>query len=106
MLIVLLILYVGTQLVSSLMMSTPTMDKNQRRIMMLLPLFFVIIVISFPAGVLVYWITTNLWTMGQQYVIRRRLGPVTPPAPPTPATARQRRRAPRTANGAAVRAAG
>ncbi|HEY2159706.1 MAG TPA: YidC/Oxa1 family membrane protein insertase [Solirubrobacteraceae bacterium] len=80
-LIALLILYVGTQLASSLMMSTPTMDKNQRRIMLLLPLFFVVIVINFPAGLLVYWITTNLWTMGQQYVIRRRLGPVTPPAP-------------------------
>jgi YidC/Oxa1 family membrane protein insertase len=80
-LIALLVLYVGTQLASSLMMSTPTMDKNQRRIMLLLPLFFVVIVINFPAGLLVYWITTNLWTMGQQYVIRRRLGPVTPPAP-------------------------
>src|SRR5207253_8586868 len=80
-LVALIILYVGTQLASSLMMSTPTMDKNQRRIMLLLPLFFVVIVINFPAGLLVYWITTNIWTMGQQYVIRRRLGPVTPPAP-------------------------
>jgi YidC/Oxa1 family membrane protein insertase len=79
-LVVLLVLYVGTQLVSSLLMATPTMDKNQRRIMLLLPLFFVVIVINFPAGLIVYWITTNLWTMGQQYVIKRRLGPVTPPA--------------------------
>jgi YidC/Oxa1 family membrane protein insertase len=81
-LVVLLVLYVGTQLASSLMMSTPTMDKNQRRIMMLLPLFFVVIVINFPAGLILYWITTNAWTMGQQYVIRRRLGPVTPPVAP------------------------
>jgi YidC/Oxa1 family membrane protein insertase len=80
-LIVLLVLYVGTQLLSSLMMSTPTMDNTQRRIMLLLPLFFVVIVINFPAGLILYWITTNAWTMGQQYVIRRRLGPVTPPAP-------------------------
>jgi YidC/Oxa1 family membrane protein insertase len=77
-LVTLLILYVGTQLASSLMMSTPQMDKNQRRLMLLLPLVFVFIVIGFPAGVLVYWITTNLWTMGQQYFIKRRLGPVTP----------------------------
>jgi YidC/Oxa1 family membrane protein insertase len=77
-LVALLILYVGTQLASSLMMSTPQMDKNQRRLMLLLPLVFVFIIIGFPAGVLVYWITTNLWTMGQQYFIRRRLGPVTP----------------------------
>jgi YidC/Oxa1 family membrane protein insertase len=77
-LVTLIVLYVGTQLASSLMMSTPQMDKNQRRLMLLLPLVFVFIVIGFPSGVLVYWITTNLWTMGQQYFIRRRLGPMTP----------------------------
>jgi YidC/Oxa1 family membrane protein insertase len=77
-LVTLIVLYVGTQLASSLMMSTPQMDKNQRRLMVLLPLVFVFIVIGFPSGVLVYWITTNLWTMGQQYFIRRRLGPMTP----------------------------
>jgi YidC/Oxa1 family membrane protein insertase len=46
--------------------------------MLLLPLFFVIIMINFPAGVLVYWITTNLWTILQQYFVRRQLGPMTP----------------------------
>jgi YidC/Oxa1 family membrane protein insertase len=77
-LIALIVLYVGTQLASSLMMATPQMDKNQKRLMLLLPLVFVFIIIGFPTGVLVYWITTNLWTMGQQYFIRRRLGPMTP----------------------------
>jgi YidC/Oxa1 family membrane protein insertase len=77
-LIALIVLYVGSQLVSQLMMSTPQMDKTQRNMMLLLPLFFVIIMINFPAGVLVYWITTNLWTIVQQYFVRRRLGPVTP----------------------------
>ncbi len=78
-LVVLLVLYVGSQLASSLMMSSPMMDPNQRKMMMILPLFFVIVVINFPAGLLVYWITTNLWTMGQQYVVRRMIGPPTPP---------------------------
>jgi YidC/Oxa1 family membrane protein insertase len=77
-LVVLIVLYVGTQLASSLMMSTPTMDRTQRQIMLLMPLFFVIFIISFPAGLIVYWITTNAWTMGQQYVIRRRIGPIVP----------------------------
>jgi YidC/Oxa1 family membrane protein insertase len=77
-LIALIVLYVGSQLLSQLLMSTPQMDKTQRNMMLLLPLFFVIIMINFPAGVLVYWITTNVWTIGQQYVIRRRLGPMTP----------------------------
>jgi YidC/Oxa1 family membrane protein insertase len=77
-LIVLIILYVGSQLASSLMMSSPTMDRNQRMIMLFMPLFFVFFVINFPAGVLVYWITTNTWTMTQQFVIKRRIGPTVP----------------------------
>ena len=80
-LIVLLVLYVGTQLASSLMMSTATMDKTQRNLILFMPLIFVFIVISFPAGVLVYWITTNAWTMAQQYIVKKRIGPVGPPAP-------------------------
>ncbi len=77
-LIVLLILYVGTQLASSLMMSSPMMDKQQRNLMLLLPLVFVVIVINFPAGLIVYWITTNTWTMAQQYTVRRMIGTPTP----------------------------
>ena len=83
-LIVLLLLYVGTQLASSLMMSSPMMDKQQRNLMLLLPLVFVVIVINFPAGLIVYWITTNAWTMGQQFTVRRMIGP---PAPPVAAAA-------------------
>src|SRR5205085_1850925 len=67
-LITLLVLYVGSQLLSSIFMST-TADRNQRLIMMGLPFFFVPFVIRFPAGLLVYWITTNLWTVGQGLVI-------------------------------------
>jgi YidC/Oxa1 family membrane protein insertase len=77
-LVVLILLYVGTQLASSLMMSSPTMDRTQRQIMLVMPLFFVIFIISFPAGVIVYWITTNTWTILQQYVVKKRLGPVKP----------------------------
>jgi YidC/Oxa1 family membrane protein insertase len=82
-LVALIVLYVGTQLASSLMMATPTMDPTQRRIMLLMPLFFVIFIINFPAGLIVYWITTNAWTMLQQYVIKRRIGPITPLAATT-----------------------
>ena len=81
-LIVLLLLYVGTQLGSSLVATQATMDRNQRLMMLFLPLVFVFIVIGFPAGLLVYWITTNAWTIAQQLVIKRFLGPT-----PTAATA-------------------
>jgi YidC/Oxa1 family membrane protein insertase len=77
-LIVLIVLYVGTQLASSLMMSSATMDKTQRQIMLFMPLIFVFFIISFPAGVIVYWITTNSWTILQQYIVKRRLGPPVP----------------------------
>jgi YidC/Oxa1 family membrane protein insertase len=76
-LIVLLVLYVGSQLASTMVMSASA-DPNQRRLMMVLPLFFVIILYRYPAGLLVYWITTNLWTIGQGYFVRRTIGP-----PPT-----------------------
>jgi YidC/Oxa1 family membrane protein insertase len=77
-LITLIVLYVGTQLASSLLMSITT-DKTQRLIFMALPFFFVIFIINFPAGLLVYWITTNTWTILQQYIIRRTVGPIRPP---------------------------
>ncbi len=79
-LIALLILYVGTQLISGMVMSV-TADKSQRTMMFVLPLIFVPFIINFPAGLVLYWITTNIWTIGQQYVIQRVV-----PAPhvPTP----------------------
>jgi YidC/Oxa1 family membrane protein insertase len=45
---------------------------------MALPLVFTLFIFRFPAGLLVYWITTNLWTMAQQYFVRRRVGPPPP----------------------------
>ncbi len=75
MLAVLIVLYVGSQLVSTLLMSA-TADKNQRMIFLALPFLFVAFIWQFPAGLLVYWITTNLWTILQQSIIKKRLGPL------------------------------
>jgi YidC/Oxa1 family membrane protein insertase len=79
-LIALIVLYVGSQMASTLLMSTTT-DRTQRLIFLALPFLFVTFVIRFPAGLLVYWITTNLWTIVQQMIIRRRLGPLRPATP-------------------------
>ncbi len=76
-LVVLIILYVGSQVASTLLMSA-TADKNQRRLFLALPLFFVIFIINFPAGLIVYWITTNTWTIAQQYIVKRTAGPLKP----------------------------
>jgi len=77
-LLTLIVLYVGSQLLSTLLMSTTT-DRTQRMIFLALPFVFVIFIINFPAGLLVYWITTNIWTIVQQAIIRKRLGPMRPP---------------------------
>lgn len=51
---------------------TPTAgDPNQRKIMMLMPLMFTFMFVSFPAGLTVYWLVNNLLTIGQQYWINR-----------------------------------
>jgi YidC/Oxa1 family membrane protein insertase len=84
-LIALIGLYVGTQFASSLMIKAPTMDQTQRWLLLVLPLVFVIFIVKFPAGLILYWITTNIWTMGQQWVIRRRIGPVAPVTGAAPA---------------------
>ena len=41
-------------------------DPTQRRIMFALPFVFTIFIVNFQAGLIVYWITTNVWTIGQQ----------------------------------------
>src|SRR5687768_8602690 len=62
-LVTLIVLYVSTQLISGLV-STVTADPTQRRIMLALPFLFVIFIINFETGLIVYWITTNVWTIG------------------------------------------
>src|SRR5207302_8717647 len=71
-----LVVYVGSQMASTLYMSA-TADKTQRTIFMLMPLVFVFVIARFPAGLVLYWVTTNLWTVGQG-LITRRLMPKTP----------------------------
>jgi YidC/Oxa1 family membrane protein insertase len=92
-LIALIVLYVGSQLLSTILMTTTT-DRNQKLIMYALPFFFVAFIWNFPAGLLVYWITTNLWTIVQQYIVRKRLGPLRPPESPQAAVEQATREGP------------
>ena len=73
---ILLVVYVASQMASTLFMSA-TVDKTQRTIMMVMPVVFVFVIARFPAGLVLYWVTTNLWTVGQG-LITRRLVPKTP----------------------------
>jgi YidC/Oxa1 family membrane protein insertase len=98
-LVVLIILYVGSQLVSTLLMSA-TADRNQRLIFLALPFFFVAVIWRFPAGLLVYWITTNLWTIVQQSIIKKRLGPLREQAAAAAKEAKERETAEAATSGA------
>ncbi len=62
-----------------------TMQGPQRILLMVLPVLFVPFILAFPAGLMLYWLTTNLWTTGQGLVTRKL---IPKPAPPEKRTSR------------------
>jgi YidC/Oxa1 family membrane protein insertase len=77
---VLIAVYVASQLTSTYLMSTSMQSKAQRYMIMFLPIVFLPFILGFPAGLMIYWLTTNLWTTGQGLVTRRLMPrPVAPP---------------------------
>nr|WP_202523959.1 membrane protein insertase YidC [Kitasatospora sp. SID7827] len=53
-----------------LSVKTPFMQQ-QKMLMYVFPIMFAVMGINFPVGVLVYWLTTNVWSMAQQLVVIR-----------------------------------
>jgi YidC/Oxa1 family membrane protein insertase len=99
-LVVLLALYFVT-MVASMAVSAAQAEGAQRVMLFALPVIFTPLIISFPAGLIVYWITTNVWTIGQQAAVRRFFPPPPIPTPeevkalrppPPPPRKRKRRR--------------
>jgi YidC/Oxa1 family membrane protein insertase len=80
----LLAIYAVSQTTSTLLMST-TMEKMQRYLLLILPLVFLFFILNFPSGLVLYWVTTNLWTTGQGLITRRL---VQKPEPPGKRTSR------------------
>lgn len=79
--IIVAIIYGGSQLLATevSMATTPQTNEIQRKLFRVLPLFIVgglFFYPNIPAGLVLYWMTTNLWTGGQQVVLKRRLGPL------------------------------
>ncbi|MDQ3065799.1 MAG: YidC/Oxa1 family membrane protein insertase [Actinomycetota bacterium] len=75
----LIVLYGVSQLTSSYLMSQ-NMQPAQRAMLLILPIAFIPFVLNFPSGLMLYWLTTNLWTTGQG-LITRRLTPKPQPPP-------------------------
>ena len=77
---VLITVYVASQLTSTYLMSTSMQSKAQRYMIMILPIAFLPFILNFPSGLMIYWLTTNLWTTGQGIITRRQMPrPVVPP---------------------------
>lgn len=70
---ILLVLYVVTQMISTELMVATQTDQTQKWIMRAMPIIFVAFLFNFPAGLFVYWVTTNVWTIGQQLIIKRTM---------------------------------
>ena len=100
-LIILIVLYIVTSVIAGVIMTGLSAPAQQRMLSMGLPILFLPIMITFPAGLLVYWISTNIWTMGQQAVVKTFFPPPPTPTPqevqaskppPPPPRKRKRRR--------------
>jgi YidC/Oxa1 family membrane protein insertase len=98
----LLVIYIASQVASTFFMSA-TMDSRQRAIFLALPFIFAFFIVNFPIGLMLYWVTTNLWTVGQGLITRRL---VPRPEPPPKRTSRTPPKEPRPATDGASRAEG
>lgn len=67
-----LVLLMGASMFIQQWMSPAIGDPNQRRMMMLMPLVFTVIFVSFPAGLTIYWFVNNILSIVQQYMINRK----------------------------------
>ena len=82
---VLPVLMGGTSFWQQKMMPATGGDPAQQKMMMFMPLFMMFIFLWLPAGALIYYVVTNIWTIGQQYLTNHLIGPpnirtVRPPA--------------------------
>ncbi len=78
---ILIALYVGSMLASTLLFSFIT-DRQQKYMLAAMPIVFVPFILRFSTGVMIYWITSNFWTLGQQGTIKRTMGHRFPQPPP------------------------
>lgn len=69
------ILPVLSAITTYIQMVMTSADASQKTMMFIMPVFIGYISINFPAGLVIYWVVSNLFSMAQQYVIARRMSP-------------------------------
>ena len=67
---VLMVIYIVTQLISTELMMTAETPGQQKWLMRAMPLAFAFFLANFASGLFVYWITSNIWTIGQALLVR------------------------------------
>ena len=79
---VMVVLMTATQFITQLQIMSKNLSpetkaspmyRQQRILLYILPLVFVFSGFAFPLGVMFYWLTSNLWTMGQQFIVIRNM---------------------------------
>jgi len=66
-------LLMGASMVAQQKMTAmPTADPTQAKLMTLMPIFFTFIFLNFPSGLVLYWLVTNVLTIGHQMYVNRR----------------------------------
>ncbi|MGE4477508.1 MAG: membrane protein insertase YidC [Deferribacterales bacterium] len=63
----------GTMFLQQKMTPNTATDELQKKIFMFMPLIFTFVFLNFPSGLVVYWLTNNILTIAQQYVINKKL---------------------------------
>jgi YidC/Oxa1 family membrane protein insertase len=70
----------ATMLVQQVMTSSSIPDPTQRRIMYIMPIMFTYLFVSFPSGLVLYWLVNNLLGILQQYLVNKEAEAMTPKA--------------------------
>lgn len=69
------------QMMSRQVVTSDQMAQQQKILLYFMPAMLAFFSFNFPSGVLIYWVATNIWTMGQQWVIFRRVDDTVEPPP-------------------------
>lgn len=88
--VILIILFISTTILSFLYTTSTTQTTSgaQRLIFLAFPVLFAPFIASSPAGLGLYWVATNLWSLGQQVVVQQLIPAPKPPDPEDPQAAK------------------
>jgi YidC/Oxa1 family membrane protein insertase len=78
-------LLMGASMVWQQRLTPTTADPVQQKVMMFMPVMFTFMFLWAPSGLVIYWLMSNVWAIGQQYVTNRLIGPPKIPAAAAPA---------------------